>query len=95
MAEKVPNKLKERLDNAVTRADQAVDDICPSGNPAAPINSIMVDAWISDPKAGEMISSIESAGSAIRNAFDDLASHLRTRYNGEPDEVDADDPRAH
>lgn len=80
----VPNLKLRKLDDAVEVAQAALDAVAPGGSlPTASISAILATGWISDPKAGAFIESLDANGGFARNGFTDALSDLESAASAE------------
>lgn len=85
------NVLRDRLDAAADRADQAVAAIGPRGtNPMADVVARLADAWVAErsPVRDAFGQDLLGVGAAIRSAFVTGAQQLRSAQFAEPYTID-------
>jgi hypothetical protein len=88
------NVLKDRRQEAVTRAEEALGNIrADAGNPlAVPLGALHGGAWESpSAERTSFIQDLDGAGSAVKQAFNGAVDDLVAAAAAEPEQVDVND----
>ena len=88
------NVLKDRRQEAVTRAEQALGTLrADAGNPlSVPLAAVEGGAWESpSPDRTAFLANLDGAGAAVKQAFNGAVDELSAAAAAEPEQVDVND----